>query len=191
LNTMMGCFVLSDRRLASIAEWQQAISAEGFGLVLSTQTPFDALDGFLPAELCERRTGFECAHWDLQVLVGKHPELHFDHRWSYVLAFRWDACDMFQTPAAAIASAAYASATGGMLFADRGSGRPISPERAVRSARNLEKTAHVMRNMPEVEAAIRLAVEQMNTEQSNMPQKNSEKLPPAGSDYKIVVRRIN
>jgi hypothetical protein len=45
--------------------------------------------------------------------------------------------------------------------------------------------------MPEVEAAIRLAVEQMNTEQSNMPQKNTEKLPPAGSDYKIVVRRIN
>ena len=47
----MEFFVLSDRRLASIAEWQQAITAEGFQLLLSTETPFEALNGFLPAQL--------------------------------------------------------------------------------------------------------------------------------------------
>src|ERR1700738_1222614 len=126
----MELFVLSDRQLASIAEWQQAIAAEGFGLVMSTQTPFNALDGFLPAELCERRTGFECAHRDPQVLVGKHAKVNFGHRWSYMLAFRWDNRDIFQIPAAYIASAAYASATNGMLF-DGSAGRAISPQRAL------------------------------------------------------------
>lgn len=41
----MELFVLSDRRLASIAEWQRAINAESFPLRLSPETPFEELDG--------------------------------------------------------------------------------------------------------------------------------------------------
>ena len=42
-------FVLSDRALGTIAEWQQAIDAEGFDLRLDTSRPFNALSGHLPA----------------------------------------------------------------------------------------------------------------------------------------------
>lgn len=41
----MELFVLSDRRLASIAEGQRAINAESFPLRLSPETPFEELDG--------------------------------------------------------------------------------------------------------------------------------------------------
>jgi len=74
LNTVMELFVLSDRQLASIAEWQQAIAAEGFPLLLSTEIPFEALDGFLPAQLGEKPTGFECSHWDPRNLIDRHRE---------------------------------------------------------------------------------------------------------------------
>jgi hypothetical protein len=180
----MELFVLSDHRLTSIAEWQQAISAEGFPLILSTQTPFEALDGFLLAQLGEKLTGFECTHWDPRDLMDEHREFEFGHRWSYMLAFRWDGCDIFETPAACMASAAYARATDGMLF-DGKEGKINSPQQAVEWARDLEK------GLPELEAAMRLVLEQMNAAHSNIPQKNREKLPPASGDYKIVVRRIN
>src|SRR5947207_14995677 len=106
----MEFFVLSDRRLASIAEWQQAITAEGFQLLLSTETPFEAMNGFLPVHLGEspadfegtkasdpvlpapfgvQHAGFECAHCDLQDLIDRHPEVDFGRRWSHVLRFRW------------------------------------------------------------------------------------------------------
>jgi hypothetical protein len=58
----MELYVLSDQRLSSIAEWQQAIDAEGFALQLSRETPLDAVDGFLPAQLNREPTGFECNH---------------------------------------------------------------------------------------------------------------------------------
>ena len=41
----MELYVFSDRRLASIAEWQRAINAERFSLRLLTETPFEELDG--------------------------------------------------------------------------------------------------------------------------------------------------
>src|SRR6266581_4581264 len=104
----MELFVLCNRRLASIAEWQRSISAEGFHLMLSTQTQFDALDGFLPAILVEKQTGFECAHRNPQTLIGEHPKFEFAARSRHALAFRWDGLDIFQTAAAWIAGAAYA-----------------------------------------------------------------------------------
>jgi hypothetical protein len=191
LNTVMELFVLSDRQLASIAEWQQAIAAEGFGLVLSTQTPFNALDGFLPAELVEKQTGFECAHRDPQKLISEHPKFEFAARWRYALAFRWDGRDIFQTPAAWIAAAAYAKAVDGMLFEDSIHGRPTTSQRAVQYAGNLEKNIQVIRSMPGMEADLQLVLNEMNTDRSKTPQNKSETLPPANRDYKITVRRIN
>jgi hypothetical protein len=196
----MELFVLSDRRLASIAEWQRAISAEGFHLVLSTQTQFDALDGFLPAELLdgflpaelvEKQTGFECAHRDPQTLISEHPKFEIAARRSYALAFRWDGLDIFQTAAAWMAGAAYAKAADGMLFDDGVGGRPINPQRAVQYARNLEKNAQVIRSMPGMEADLKFVLSEMNTDRSKTPQNKSETLPPANRDYKITVRRIN
>jgi hypothetical protein len=174
--------VLSGQGLKSIAEWQHAISAEGLGLTLSTQTPFDALDGFLPAELVEKQTGFECAHQDPQTLIGEQSA--FAGRWSYALAFRWDGLDIFQEAAAWIASAAYAKAVDGMLFDDGVGRRPITPQSAVQHARNLETNIQVIRSMPDVEAALPLVLKELNADRSSTPQ-------PANIDYKITVRRIN
>jgi hypothetical protein len=183
--------VLSDRRLESIAAWQHAISAEGLGLVLSTQTPFDALDGFLPAELCERRTGFECAHRDPETLIGEHPNSNFAARPSYTLAFRYDGRDIFQAAAAWMAGAAYAKAADGMLFDDGVGRRPITPESAVQHARNLEQNVQVIRSIPGMEADLQLVLNEINTDRPSTPQNKSETLPPADRDYKITVRRIN
>src|SRR5262249_34404343 len=55
---------LSDRRLSSIADWQQAIDREGFDLRLDTSRPFAALSGHLPAHRGGEHAGFECDHWD-------------------------------------------------------------------------------------------------------------------------------
>ncbi len=191
MNTVIEIFVLSDRRLESIAEWQHAISAEGLGLVLSTQTPFDALDGFLPAELCERQTGFECAHRDPQTLIGEHPKSNFAARSSYALVFRYDGRDIFQAAAAWMAGAAYAKAADGMLFDDGVGRRPITPESAVEHARNLETNAQVIRSMPDVEAALQHVLNEMNTDGSSATQNKGERPLPADRDYKITVRRIN
>jgi len=42
-------FVLSDRRLGTIEEWQKAIDAEGFDLRLDVSRPIEDLSGYLPA----------------------------------------------------------------------------------------------------------------------------------------------
>ncbi|HEX7789410.1 MAG TPA: hypothetical protein VF467_02655, partial [Afipia sp.] len=65
----MELYVLSDTRLASIGEWQQAIDAGGFPLRLSTARPFAELSGVLPVQLSDRQAAFECDHWDLGDLV--------------------------------------------------------------------------------------------------------------------------
>jgi hypothetical protein len=194
----MEFFVLSDRRLASIAEWQQAITAEGFQLLLSTETPFEALNGFLPAHLGEKpvasnvvlpaqvgeqRAGFECAHCDPLDLIGRHPEVDFGRRRSHVLRFRWKGHSIPQTIAACMASAAYARATDGIIF-DGGEGQIIGSQQVVELARDLEK------DLPQLEEGLRLILEQMNADPSTMPQSKTE--PPAdGIDYTITVRRIN
>jgi hypothetical protein len=165
--------------------------SEGFHLVLSTQTQFDALDGFLPAELVEKQTGFECARRDPQTLISEHPKFEFAARWRYALAFRWDGRDIFQTPAAWIAAAAYAKAADGVLFEDSVHGRPTTSQRAVQFAHNLEKNIQVIRDMPEVEAAVQLVLKEMNAEPLEHAQNKSERLSPANNDYKITVRRIN
>jgi len=71
--------VLSDRRLSSITEWQNAIEAEGFPLILSQATPFDQLSGGLAAMLGDKRTGFECDHWDASEVITEAPEVEFGH----------------------------------------------------------------------------------------------------------------
>ena len=60
----MEIYVLSDRRLASLSDWQEAIEAEGFGLQLATGRSLDDLRGHLPAQLGDEHAGFECDHWD-------------------------------------------------------------------------------------------------------------------------------
>ena len=147
----MEIFVLSDRRLGSIAEWQQAIDAEGFDLRLDTSRAFDALRGHLPAHRGEQHSGFECDHWDPGDVFETYTDIDFDRRWKHTLAFRWGA-DLHACVGAYMAAAAYARATDGVVL-DCEEGRIVTPQRASEIAREVEK------QIPAIEAAIRKMAE--------------------------------
>lgn len=151
----MELYVFSDRRVASIAEWQEAIDAEGFKLWLSSDRPMDALQGMLPVRLGDRRTVFECDHWDVGALISESPDINFDHSWKNALAFRWGA-DLYAGPAAYMAGAAYAKVAGGIVF-DCEEHRIISPQRAAEIARDLE------RSLPEIEAVVARVVARLKS----------------------------
>ena len=142
----MEIYVLSDRRLASIADWQQALDAEGFGLQLSAERAFDALRGHLPAQRGENKeAGFECDHGDAGELIDDYTDIDFGHRWKHVLAFRWGA-DFAACLSAYMAATAYAKATDGVVF-DPQEGEVLTPPKALEVVRSLEK------ELPSIEQA--------------------------------------
>jgi hypothetical protein len=111
----MEIYVLSDRRLSSMDEWQQAIAKEGSDLRISADQPIETLKGHLPAWRKEERVGFECDHWDARHLMAECPDVHFDRPWAHALAFRWGA-DLKACASAYMAATAYAAASEGVVF---------------------------------------------------------------------------
>ena len=132
-------FVLSDKRLISIEEWQRAIDAEGFDLRLDASRPFDALSGHLPAQRGEQHAGFECDHWDPKDVMDEEScaDIDFGRRWTHALAFRFGG-DFHALWGAYAAAAAYARATEGVVF-DGESGEVLPPEKAAQEARDIER----------------------------------------------------
>jgi hypothetical protein len=114
----MELWVLSDRQLNSIAEWQNAIDAEGLPLKLSHERPIESVDGFLPARLGDELTGFECGHLSAEMFIREMSRFNFGRQWKYVLGCRWRA-NFNELRAAWIAGAAYARATDGIVFDDQ------------------------------------------------------------------------
>ena len=153
----MELYILSDTRLASIAEWQRAIDAEGFALRLSAAVPFDQLSGGLAAMLGEKRTGFECDHWDAAVVMEEAPEIEFGHPWKYALAFRWLGMEFEQGDAVCMAAAAYARATGGVIL-ECESGELIGP------ARMKELIHQSLEARPLMEERLRRFMEQLKSQ---------------------------
>ena len=132
-------FVLSDKRLSSIAEWQQAIDAEGFDLRLATSRSFDELSGHLPAHRGQQHAGFECDHWDPKEVMDEEfcGAIDFGRPWTQALAFRFGG-DFHALWGAYAAAAAYAKATEGVLF-DSESGEVLPPDKAAQAAREIER----------------------------------------------------
>lgn len=147
----MELYVLSDRQLDSIAACQRAIDAEGFALRLSAETPFEALNGILPVQLGDRRTAFECVHWDAGVLMAENPDIEFAHRWRHALALRWGA-DPSACAAGYVAGAAYAAATDAVVL-DCEEGKLLSPARTAEVARD------ITRSLPAIEAVVQRAID--------------------------------
>jgi len=114
----MELWVLSNKQLGSIAEWQAAIDAEGFPLALSGERSFTEINGFVPARLRGQTTGFECNHWPAVRFMREMSAVDFGQAWKYVLAFRWRA-NFTELRAAWIAGAAYARATDGVVLDDQ------------------------------------------------------------------------
>lgn len=140
-------FVLSDRKLASIAEWQKAIDEEGFALKLDTSRPLDELRGHLPAQWHEREAGFECDHFDAARFMDENAHIEFGQQWKHLFAFRIGA-DFCGLMGANMAAAAYARATDGVVY-DEASGEFLSPAAAADVARKSEQ------DLPRFEAMLR------------------------------------
>ena len=133
----MELYVLSDRRLASFAEWQAAIDGEGFGLKLDGKGDFAAQAGYLPAHYGEALAGFEVDHWDPQAMKRDDPEyVDFVKDEQHLLAFRWGGSkhELFGVFAAA---SAYARATEGWVL-DCESGEEMTPDATAGLARKFE-----------------------------------------------------
>lgn len=130
----MQLYVFSDAPLASIAEWQQAIDADGFALRLSVERPLQALRGPLQVWLDGRPTAFECEHEDAGARIDMYDAIDFGHRWSCLLALQWGV-DIDAAIAAYMAGASYARAAGGVIL--HGFERElISPQGAAAIARD-------------------------------------------------------
>jgi hypothetical protein len=144
----MEIHVFSDRRLASIAEWQQAIDAEGFGLRLSTDGSLEGLRGFLPAQWGGRQAGFECFHDRAAELQDCYSaDVDFGRVWSEALSFAWGA-NVASCLGAYMAATAYARATDGIVF-DPQDSRIFTPPEAAEAAREIE------RDLPKMEEEMR------------------------------------
>jgi hypothetical protein len=143
----MELFVLSDKQLNSVADWQGAIDGEGFPLRLDGNKSIAALSGFLPALLRDTKTGFECDNWPSEEFMREMPGVDFGHPWKHVLAFRWGG-NLSQVPAVWMAATAYAKATDGVVF-DEEQSKVFSPADARNTVDEIE------REMPEMEALLR------------------------------------
>lgn len=143
----MELFVLSDKQLNSVVEWQAAIDGEGYPLRLVENKPIESLKGFLRAQLRDTKTGFECNVWPAGEFMREMPGVNFGHEWTHVLAFRWGG-NLSQVPAVWMAATAYAKATNGVVF-DEEAGKI----RSVADAQTV--VGDVEREMPEMEALLR------------------------------------
>jgi hypothetical protein len=142
----MELFVLSDKQMNSVADWQIAIEKEGYPLWLSGAEPMEALNGFLPALLRDTKTGFECNLWPAEDFMREISDVDFGHKWKYLLALRWGS-NLNQVPAVWMAATAYAKATNGVVF-DEEQGKIRSAEDAQTVVENIE------REMPEMIALL-------------------------------------
>jgi hypothetical protein len=133
----MEIFVFSDSQIGSMVEWQEAVEAEGFALRLSTDRPFNDLNGHLPAQLNGEDVWFECDHFDLAELIAHYSDVDFGHPWEFVLAFRIGAS--FKALLGAwIAATAYAKATGGTVF-DETDAKLYPLDEALKLTRDLQR----------------------------------------------------
>lgn len=134
----MEIFALSDQQLGSMAEWQRAIDAEGypFPVRLPADVAFADLSGFLPVDYDNAKSGFECDHWQPEDIYDNYPSAASGHRWKFALAFRFGYA-RGELECAWMAAAAYARATGGMVF-DTEEAKLFDPDAAAQLVRKIE-----------------------------------------------------
>ncbi|MCG6203726.1 hypothetical protein LPW26_03680 [Rhodopseudomonas sp. HC1] len=133
----MEIYVLSDRKLSSMSEWQSAIDSEGFPLRLSAAMPLGTIHGALPVTLHDRSSAFECDHRDAKTVISETPDVSFGRPWRYAIVFRWGG-DIDAGVSAYLAAAAYAAATGGRVL-DCAEGKLVSPAQAAKTATELDQ----------------------------------------------------
>jgi hypothetical protein len=132
----MELFVFSDRRLSSMSEWQRSIDSDHLGILLPADASIDELRGYLPVHRYEKKTGFECHHYDAAEMMAFCQEVDFGRRWTKCLCFIWGS-DFDEGLAAYLAAAAYAKAADGIVY-DPQDDLIMSPRDALDVARRME-----------------------------------------------------
>jgi hypothetical protein len=132
----MDLYILSDRRLNSLREWQRVIESERLDLVLPDGL-INELRGFLPIHSNGVATGFECSPRDAHEIMNLYSAVDFGRRWGHCLAFTWRG-DLDECLAASSAAAAYAKATGGVVF-DPQDSLVFSDQHALQRAREMNR----------------------------------------------------
>lgn len=138
----MEIHVLSDKRLPSIAAWQQAIDAEGFDLKLNPEVEFDKASGFLPALLRGKQSGFESYHDDPRELMESYADVPYFKScpaWKHALSFRWGRL-AHEGVSVFMAAAAYAKATDGVVYEPEES-KALTLDEVRQLVRDFEKLA--------------------------------------------------
>ena len=133
----MDLYIFSDRPARSMEEWQSAIDADGFQILLDPTVVFEDLNGFLRARLDGAGTGFEVDHEDAPALIADFADsdCDFGRAWTSALAFHWGG-DAREMVAAYSTAASYARMTGGVVF-DPQEGVIMEPGAAFDLARQL------------------------------------------------------
>jgi hypothetical protein len=154
----MEMHVLSERRLASIGEWQRAIDAAAYPLRLSSEVEFSNVCGLLPVTLNGEHSGFEIFHDDAKHVMQQYGGAHFLRPYRYALGFRWRG-DLNELLAAWMAATAYANETGGVIF-DQASGKTHSTKEAKKVVQQIEKNSALVGDV------VRATVEKMTRARS-------------------------
>jgi hypothetical protein len=143
----MEIWVLSDKQLKSVTEWQQAIDAENYPLQLSGDATFEELRGFFPMQLRGDRSGCECYHDPAEELMRTNSHVDFGHPWKFALGFRWDA-NLQAMQSAWMAATAYAVATNGVVVDDQ--------ELKIRTAEEARReVSQIVEGIPKIEEMLR------------------------------------
>ena len=132
----MELYVFSDRQLNSIADWNAALAAQNFPVIIQDDRPLASFNGHQPTQLRGRDVWIEYNHWDAAEFLAEDERVKADKPWKYLLAFRWN-FDFYAAPAAYMAAAAYARATEGIVLDDQEAAF-ISWQRAASIARELD-----------------------------------------------------
>jgi hypothetical protein len=155
IQMSMEIYVLSQRPLGSIGGWQNAIDELSFPIQFEPGAEFHKLSGFLPLRLHGKLSGFECDHWTVEDIRETYKEISFDPKYVYALAFRWGS-NFNELASAWQAAAAYATATGGVVF-DCQESELYSATKAVEIAREIEAS------LPELEISLQKAPNEFNS----------------------------
>jgi hypothetical protein len=142
----MEIFVLSDRRLTSMAEWQRSLDTARLGITMSTDVLLDKLSGFLPVGSGKIKTGFECDYCPALEVIKLYGRVDFGRTWLFALAFNWQGID--ECFAAYAAASAYALAVDGVVF-DPQDGIVMPPQQA------LEVTAKIKADLSGTKQTLR------------------------------------
>lgn len=136
----LSCYVLCNRHLTTLGEWQAAIDALGFAVTLQGEAtePIEDLSGHLPTVWQGEEAGFECDPGGVDEaaeIIEMCDDVDLGGPWACMLAFNY--VGFANIAGVTIAGAVYAKATDGVFYEAEG-GERFDADAAIAFARKTE-----------------------------------------------------